>query len=224
MTELPVGTFTLYNNFDNCPHKAYRIYVKKDLPRQEQTPEMAFGNHVHTAMELRLGRGAELPDDLKKLEPIAAQLDALPPDLPRRTEFKLAFKADGTPCDWYASGEWFRIKMDWHVRSPSDVWLIDWKTGKPREEPWELECASLALKIHFPAITSVVAQYYWTQENKLGLRYTLNNWPSYFAQLQRVRNEMEQYAREGDWPKRKNPLCGWCPVTDCEHWKPRKQK
>jgi hypothetical protein len=223
---LPVGNYTFYTSFENCPHKAFRIYVAKDLPRQEKTKEQAYGNHVHDSMDLRLGRGEPLPDDLKAMETLARELEALPSEYPQRTEHRLAFKENGTPCEWFGAGEWFRIKIDWHVRMPASAWILDWKTGKVREEPLELECASLALKINYPELAHIAGEYFWTQEWRQGVRFTLNNWSRTFARLQKIRNEIEQCDREGRWPKHKNPLCAWCPVGpsapggQCEHWRP----
>ena len=33
----------------------------------------------------------------------------------------------------------------------------------------------------------------------------------------RIAQEIEDCAKQNDWPKRPNPLCGWCDVLDCEH-------
>ena len=213
---LPVGTYTFYNDFENCPHKAFHKYVARDLPREEKTPQQDFGNHVHDNLDRRLARGEDLPPDLAPVETLCRQLEGLPSEYPQRTEFRLAFRADGTPCEWYGAGEWFRIKIDWHVRMPTHAWIIDWKTGKVREQPFELECASLALKIHYPQLEQIVGEYFWTQQWQSGVRYTLIHWPQTFAKLQKIRNEVEQYDREGKWPKHKNPLCGWCPVMNCK--------
>ena len=215
----PVGSYTLYNNFENCPHKAWHMYVLKDLPRVE-TPEMKWGNDVHSALEHRIGKGTPLPDNMTAAEPLAAKLASLPDDFPLRVEYKLGMKADGTACDFFATAVWFRGKVDVAIRVPEmkAAWIIDWKTGKPREEPFELETNALLLKVAHPDIETVVGEYFWMKEGRAGHRYTLNQWGNTFGRLQTLRTEMEVLHERGEpWPKRKNPLCGWCPVVSCEH-------
>ena len=65
-----VYSFTLLKTADQCMHKMMRQYIRKDQPYVE-TPEMKFGNDVHTAMEHRLG-GKPLPREMQHWEPIVA--------------------------------------------------------------------------------------------------------------------------------------------------------
>lgn len=216
---LPIGFYTLYNNFENCAHKAWHLYVLKDIPRVE-SPEMKWGNDVHSAMEHRVGKGIALPDNMRAAEPIAATLDQLPPTFPLRVEYKLGMKQDGTACDFFGNDVWFRGKIDVAIRVPEQksAWILDWKTGKTREEPFELETNALLLKVAHPDLETIVGEYFWMQTGQNGHRYTLNRWSETFAKLQGLYAEMQGYASAAaPWPKRKNPLCGWCPVLSCEH-------
>ena len=49
--KLPVASYSFLNTWAICPHQAARKYIVKDLPREPETPEMAWGNAVHEAME-----------------------------------------------------------------------------------------------------------------------------------------------------------------------------
>lgn len=214
---LPVGTFTFYTNYENCPHKAWHIYVLKDIPYVE-TPEMKWGNAVHTAMEYRLSGRAELPQAMLAAEPICQTIDALPQQYPQRVEYRLGMTAKGEPCDYFGDAVWFRGKADWSVRAMGASWILDWKTGNPREEPFELETNALLLKVNHPELDHIVGQYFWMKTGQIGLRYTLTRFGVTFARLQSIRAEMEVLdALNQPWPKKKNPLCGWCGVKSCEH-------
>lgn len=222
--KLPVGTYTFYNNFENCPYKAYRVYVVKDIPRVE-TPEMKWGNDVHSGLEHRIKDGAPLPEKMVMCEPVAAQLAALQHEYGGLVEGKLAIDAHGWPVGFWDDHVWFRGKLDCAVFSAQlAAWIVDWKTGKPREEPFELETGALLLKAHNPKLEVIVGEYFWLQTGKQGMRYTLTNFAQTYGKLQTLRNEMEGYAASGVWPKRKNPLCGWCDVLDCEYNKKGKRK
>src|ERR1700733_4781986 len=79
-----IFTYPMINTYDICPHQMYRRYVKKDLKFVE-TPEMRFGNEVHTAFEHRMG-GKPLPLNMQLWEPIASAIADRKP----RTEQQLA--------------------------------------------------------------------------------------------------------------------------------------
>ena len=72
----PVASHTFLNDWDNCPHKAFRKYIKKDLPKFEQTEAMKWGNEVHSAFEVRIKHGTTWPKGMEKYEAIAAALVA----------------------------------------------------------------------------------------------------------------------------------------------------
>jgi PD-(D/E)XK nuclease superfamily len=210
----PIGTYTFYNDAMNCPYKAYRRYVKRDLP-YAQTEAMERGIAVHEAMEDRIGKDKPLPEEMRTFEHIAKKLSAMPSDVKIRVEYRLAIKADASPCAWDAGLAWFRGKLDVAVIG-SGAWIIDWKTGKVREDPFELECQSLLLHANHPQCNPIVGEYYWMREGAPGMRYTLDPMVAY-TRISRLYGEMHGYFEKDAWPKRKNPLCGWCDVLDCEH-------
>jgi hypothetical protein len=226
--KLPVGTHTFYNNFENCPHKAYHIYIARTIPF-EMTPEMKWGNEVHKALEQRITMGTALPDTMKAAEPIAGTFHSFSKVIPVICEYQLAMTQAGDPCDYGDYDKcFFRGKLDCVVMSTNrtDGWLVDWKTGNVREDPFELECQALLLKVNQPTLTSIAGEYFWLKTGTKGLRYDLTrtNHGNTYARLVKLRSEAEGYLQAGDFPKRKNPLCGWCPVTSCEHNTSHKRK
>lgn len=232
--KLPVGTYSFYNAFENCPHKAYHVYVAKSVPYVE-TPEMKWGNDVHSAMEARIKHGSPLPETMTSAEPVASQFHTMSKTVTVQVEQKLAVTAGGLPCDFWDDKVWFRGKLDCTVMAlklSTSAWLVDWKTGNVREEPFELETNALLLKVNHPTLETIHGEYFWMKTGQNGLRYTLNSHGQTFARLQALRSEAEGYFASGAsaadagraWPKRKNPLCGWCPVTSCEFNTSHKRK
>lgn len=221
--KLPIASYSFFNAFQNCPHKAFHIYVARTIPYVE-TPEMAWGNQVHEAMEKRIKYGAPLPEKMQAAEAAAATFHEYSRAVPVHCEYQLAMTKDGKSCDWKAGGAWFRTKIDCVVLPDPYAWLVDWKTGNVREDPLELACNALVLKVNYPHLESIKGEYFWMKTGQNGLRYTLNDHGATYQQLVTLWAEAETYFRAGEWPKRKNPLCGWCAVTTCEHWKPRKDK
>lgn len=236
--KLPVGTYSFYNAFENCPHKAFQIYVAKSVPYVE-TPEMKWGNDVHTAMDNRIKHGTPLPEEMKAAESAASLFNLMSQVVPVHVEYKLAMTKDGKPCDYRDWDRlWFRGKLDCvtinretsAIREPNHAWLVDWKTGSVREEPFELETNALLLKVNYPTLETIQGEYFWMKSGQNGLRYTLNNHSQTFVKLQALRTEAEGYMLNSygtnglAWPKRKNPLCGWCGVMSCENNTSHKRK
>lgn len=224
--KLPVGTYSFYNAFANCPHKAFQVYVAKSVPYVE-TPEMKWGNDVHTAMENRIKHGTPLPEPMAAAEQVARQFHDMSKTVSVVVEKKLAMTAGGLPCEFWDDRVWFRGKLDCTTMAlahSTSAWLVDWKTGNVREEPFELETNALLLKVNYPALETIQGEYFWMKTGQNGLRYTLNNHGQTFARLQALRAEAEGYFASGQWPKRKNPLCGWCGVMSCEHNTSHKRK
>lgn len=211
-----VYSYTLLNTFDICPHQMYRRYVKKDQPFVE-TPEMAFGNKVHSAMEYRIG-GKPLPADMQHWEPLAAAF-ARPT---ARSEMKMGLTKQGKPTGFFDQDVWLRGKVDVTIIEGTAAFLPDWKTGKSREHPFELEIQALMVHAANPYLTKIAGCYVWLKENRMGQVHDLSDTRSTFAYVSNKVEQIEDCMKSGDWEKKKGPLCSWCSCVDCE-FNPKKQ-
>lgn len=217
--KLPVASHTFLRDWDNCPHKAYRRFIKKDLPKFVGTAETKWGDEVHSAFEVRIKHGTAFPQGMEKFEAIAAPLVAAG----ARAEKMLGITEDGKSCDFFASNVWLRGKIDCTVtiRLPDYAAIFDWKSGKRREEKAELEVHGVLLKAWQPTIQKITAHYVWLQDNEVGRAYDVSNTEAKLAEIRSVMNTVRNCMEIENFPKRPNPLCGgaWgsCPVEDCEH-------
>ena len=219
--KLPVASHTFLNDWDNCPHKAYRKHIAKDLPRQPQTQAMTWGNDVHSAFEVRIKHGTAFPQGMEKFEAIAAPLVAAG----ARAEKMLGITVDGAHCDFFAKDVWLRGKIDATVfRSDPHVGnyaaaIFDWKTGKKREDKSELETHAVLLRAFDPGIIKITAHYVWLQEGEVGKPHHIgvDDLNAKLADIRSTMNTVKNCMEVEDFPKRRNPLCGWCDVLDCEN-------
>jgi hypothetical protein len=227
MTFIP--SYTFYNDFNNCPYKAWRKYIKKDLPYEEKSEAQYKGTRMHVAMENAINKEMPLPEEWKSAQYLVDIFGMLPDTVDVRAEYKLAMTMDG-PCAYDAQAAWFRGKIDLVVMKLGDpgggsgwlersggAWIIDWKTGKVREDKLELECQALLLKTNHPDLDPIVGEYYWFANGKPGKRYDPLTPDATFVTLRNWWVQWKQYEEKKDFPKRPNPLCGWCPVKDCEY-------
>jgi PD-(D/E)XK nuclease superfamily len=219
-----VYSYTMLNTADTCLHRCYRQYVKKDIPYVE-TPEMAWGNMVHTAFEHRLG-GKPLPGatfnkdgtvkipSMQHWEPLAsvyAQRGARP-------EKKVGMTKLGNPTGFFDKDVWLRGKIDATMLNGAAVFLADWKTGSSKyEDPFELEIQALMLKAAIPSIVKIAGHYVFLKENRVGQVHDLSDFNSTWAKINNKVEVIEDTMAAGEWPKKKGPLCGYCSVIDCEN-------
>ncbi len=223
--KLPVASHTFLNDWDNCPHKAFRKYIKKDLPKFEQTSAMKWGNEVHLAFEVRIKHGTAFPKGMEKFEAIAAPLVAAG----AVSELALGIDADGATCGFWDKQAWLRGKIDaplirWnHQTGHHAAAMFDWKSGKRREDKAELEVHAVLLKALHPSLVKITGYYVWLQDNEVGKPHDVSDADRKLDEIRKTMATVERCLQDQDFPPRPNPLCGgdWgsCPVVDCEHRK-----
>jgi hypothetical protein len=210
--KLPVASHTFLNDWDNCPYKAMRKFIVKDLPRSPQTDAMKWGNEVHSAFENYLREGIKFPKEMQRFEAIArplAEWGAMP-------EKALGISENGNACGFWASDVWLRGKLDAPVVRNDLAVAFDFKTGKRREEKEELRTHAVLLKAHYPQVKIVIGHYVWLQDNEVGKPHDVSDTETKLAGIRSVMNTVQNCIEIEDFPKRPNPLCGWCDVMDCE--------
>jgi hypothetical protein len=211
--KLPPLSYSFLNDFANCHRKAHHKYVLRDLPKRPETPELAEGIRVHEAFERRLNDGVSVKGFTPAMEALAAPLDAAG----AQAEFKLACSVDLKPAAyWGPPDPWLRGKADTLVRKGEAALLVDWKTGKVREDPRELFIQAILVKANFPEVKRLTGAYGWTKENRLGEIYDLSNTDRAVAGTFATYNEAQQCAATETWKPMPNSLCGWCDVVSCE--------
>lgn len=210
--KLPVASFSFFSKWDTCIHQAYRIYIAKDLPKERKTIEQLRGTEVHDCLARRITESKALPDDMPYehlVEPLVRY--------GATAEQKLGVTREGAPCDFFAGNVFLRGVLDAPIVAGEHALLIDWKTGKPREEPFELEVGACLLQAKYPHVRKITGRYAWLREGRLGKEHdcsdTLRTWNQVCARMSNV----EAALAADDFPKTPGPLCGWCSVKDCEH-------
>lgn len=227
MTSAPaqriVGSYTFFNELENCPRKAYETRVARSIQRIE-SDAARWGNYVHDAMEKRIGEGKPLPDDIPQFE-VYANTFQLPKDnYTVTTEMKLGITSVGHPTRFFGPDCYVAGKVDVTVVSGTHVDITDWKTGKDTyETPFELELHALLLAAKFaPSVYTYTARYAYIGRmngaaDKIGQTYDVSNVGATWAKVNALMHRAYQYQANGHWPETPNALCGWCDVTQCRH-------
>jgi hypothetical protein len=204
-------SYSLLNSFLQCPHKAQHQYVLKDVPYIE-TPERKKGNDVHTALENRL-KGKPLPKEYERYEFFAQPLGRYEGIEP---EMKLGVNDLGEPCGFFDSDVWGRGKIDVPIVVKNSAVILDWKTGKVWEDPFELQVQAVLLKAHHPELQRIVGSYVWLNESRVGVTYMLDPQEGW-NKINGIMDDVAHREAMGVWEKKPGKLCAWCPVKSCEH-------
>ena len=208
-----VGTYSILSSYKNCGHAMFRRYIKKDQPYVE-SPEMAWGNEVHSAFELRVSGGKPLPQTMAQWEVFARPFDGQP----AKVEQKLGISSNGQAVGFWDGSVWFRGKADLAIVKGDTAYINDWKTGKSTyEDPFELETNAVLLHAKNPQLKKIMGSYVWLKENRVGEVYDLSDTMKTWREICRLMYEILARKKTGEFEKTKSGLCGWCSVEDCEH-------
>ena len=212
--KLPPWSHTFLRDYQNCQHKSFRRFVLRDLPF-ESTEAMEEGKRVHEALARRIGKGTPLPGSMRGYEPVCSLFDGRV----CYTELKLGIDRSRLSCGFFDDQVYGRGIIDLAVidRERRRAMLVDWKTGKPREDNLELKLQAVLLAARYPYLERIAGHLFWTRTMRPGPMYDLSDIEATWEEVQRSMHEVERSFRLDDWPKDENPLCGWCPVLDCEY-------
>jgi len=204
--------------FETCPHKFFRLRVKRDVEPDPPGAALQIGQQDHQAFEHRFGKGRTgLPAHLLPWEALCVKLEGGLDHI--LTEHPLALTDDLVPCRYQDPKAWLRGYVDFLGLKGDRAIIIDWKTGKRRPKRMQLDVYTLAVFLEFPEVERVTSMFVWTREG-VHDSYTTERetLPELTTRVLEACVPIDRALREDVWEKRPSGLCGkWCPVVDCEH-------
>ncbi len=212
-------------SYENCPRQHFELKVRKPtLYPFVDTVETKWGRDVHKHFENFLLHGALLPADLDMHREFLQAFKDEPGEL--AGEERIALDVNLKQCAYFSKTQqvWYRGQVDARkrVRAEGFSHVLDHKTGKVKNDYTQLKSFAMWEFLTQPDIHTVKAEYYWTQiRGTNGEVYHREQLPEllrfFSAKLHRFADAYIQDV----WNPRQSGLCGWCPVTTCEFWRPR---
>lgn len=214
-------------SFENCPRQYHETKVVKPSRYPfVDTVETQWGRKVHKDFENFLLYGAPLPADLAMHADFLRDFKAQPGEL--AGEERIALDVNLKECAYFSKTQqvWYRGQVDARKRDRSKGYthLLDHKTGKVKNDYTQLKGFAMWEFLTQPDIHTVKSEYYWTQikgaNGEMLYREQLPDLIKFFA------GKLHRYADAfltETWIPKQSGLCnGWCPVTDCEYWRPKR--
>lgn len=204
--------------FLQCPHKYYRLRIKKDIV-EPPAEHLLYGTMVHEAAELYMRDGTPIPEKFAFLREQLAPLEQIEGD--RYCEHKMGLKADLTPCDFFDKDVWWRGVADLLIIRGDKAFLVDYKTSKSSKyaDTKQLEILSLAVFKHFPQVKKVKAGLLFVVvKDFVKTEYENDKQHIHWMKWIEDTNRLESSIEKDVWSPKPNFTCrGWCPVLDCHH-------
>jgi hypothetical protein len=215
-----IWSYTALSTFLKCPRQAAHRFVYRDVP-QPESDAMRFGSDVHKALEERLREGKPLTVSFVRWEPLARSVDRARRDGQGVVfEEKVAVDRSWKSTGFFSDIAWGRGVLDLAMVGNRAAVLLDWKTGKPKDDPLQLDIFAAFALARWPHLEEITAAFVWLQQDAPGkaVRYTRASIETTtIPEVTKLVDKMEQAEMTDHWPARRSPLCGWCPVTSCEH-------
>lgn len=218
-------SFSGLKQFVNCPRQYHEVKILQNYP-VEESEQMLYGSAVHKALEDYVRDGTPLAKNYKHLQSTMDGLIDIPGE--RYAELKMALKEDKTPCGFDDPEYWARGIVDLLIMDGTKAYIIDYKTGKPRNaDTKQLKLMALMTFAHFSEITdinaallflsidkpAVIIDEQYQRESSQGL------WDAFNPSLLRMQVAYNSQV----WSPNPTPLCGYCPVKSCDYHKPRRR-
>ncbi len=216
-------SYSSIKTFEQCPKKYFHLKVAKDV-KDEPGEAADYGTAVHLAAEEFIRDGKPIPEKFAYIRPVVERLAAIPGD--KHAELKLGIRKDFSPCGFFDKDVWWRGIADLLIINGHKAHCVDYKTGKSAKyaDLKQLDLLAGAVFSHFPEVTVVKSALAFVVSGdfipKTHMRVEKRTYLSVFdTQLEQLDAAMEN----GVFNAKTGPLCGWCPVESCEHWKPRRK-
>ena len=103
-------------------------------------------------------------------------------------------------------------------------WIVDYKTGKNAKyaDTKQLDVMAGAVFVHYPELESIKsALAYLVSKDFIKKTHEKENHKKYLNTFSWELNRLDSATESGVWNANSGPLCGWCPVTSCEHHRER---
>jgi CRISPR/Cas system-associated exonuclease Cas4 (RecB family) len=212
-------SYSRLNQFENCPKQFWYQNIAQ-LVQNTGSTATEYGTRIHEALEL-YGKGDDttregmLSVESEALQwfPLVDRILAQPGD--KYFEYEMAVRRDRSVCEWDADDAWLRSIADVLIVNGNKAYCLDWKSGRKRDSPTQMQVFASMIFLHFPDVQEVTTSFVWlvandTTDATYKRRYAESLWnalePRFIA--------VQTAADTGVFPAKPSGLCPWCPAKD----------
>jgi len=220
-------SFSAMDSFANCPRK-YHAYSVAKVIKEPENDAMKEGWRVHRAMAEFIEKGTPLPPQYERYADWVTTMRTHNHDEKVLVEHKLACTFQLKPCEYFSRTKkvWLRSQADLLVLNGLHALSVDWKTGKEKDERYELlpknfqlRLTALLIFLHFPEIERIESRYVYLNEGtQTTFTMPKEDLREFIPQVYDQAASIQKAVRNNYWPPRPSGLCKrHCAVTACEY-------
>ena len=209
-------SYSSLKQFDTCPKRYYHQRIEKSV-KDEGGEAALYGEQVHKALEDRVKDKTPLPKALEKHEELCVSLESVP-GAEVHAELKMVLTKDFTPTGWWDGDAWIRSKLDVAIVKGKHVAILDYKTGKRKPDPFQLDLFALQAFCHYPEAETAHATFIWLKDDATDtFKYSRKEVPRLKQNMTYKIARVEAALENDNWPAKPSGLCPYCPCKDfCE--------
>ena len=221
-----VWSFSSLKTFQQCPKKYYHLKVAQDI--QDKGNEASiYGKDAHLAAEEYIRDGVDLPPKFEYLRSSLNILNAIEGE--KLCEVKLGLTKTLESCDFDAPNVWWHGVADLVIinRKTGITYSVDYKTSKNARyaDVTQLDLVACGLFAKFPEIQTVKsALLFVVSKEFIKAEHLASSKVKYIKKVLPHLERLEGAFESNVWNPKQGALCGWCPVTHCEHYVDRSRK
>lgn len=213
----PAWSYSKLKNFEACPKKHYHVDIVKDF-KEPDSDQLKEGNETHEALAKRLSQGAPLPVSLLEHEDLCKAIIG-DGSATVFVEQKLAITEQFAHCEFFDKKAWYRGIADVIKKAGPVALVIDWKTGKIKEDIPQLALMAACVFARYPDLQKIRTEFIWLNEDaKTTAIYTRNDIAEFWGSIWPRLETYEHAVKTTSFSAKPGFLCEkWCPVASCPH-------
>ena len=211
-------SYSRLSTFEQCQAKFDYLYVTKNV-KDQGNEVSAYGNRVHEVLEL-YGKnelagelGIEAKQTLQRWGGLVDKINSRAGD--KYYEYQMAINKNREPVDWFSGDAYFRSIADVLIVDGSTAYCLDYKTGKIKYNPTQLQLFAAMVFQHFPEVSTVKTSFIWLMHDKLdNTTYERRHLQSLWNGLQPRLDMVKEVVDLGVFKTKPSGLCPWCPAKE----------
>lgn len=217
MTKVMPLSFSRLSTFEQCPAQFDYLYVSKRV--QSTSNEAAdYGDRVHKVLEA-YGNGTldeqtlseEGRSTLKQWGAVVQKIMARSGT--KLYEHQMAVNRQLQPVDWFASDVWVRSIADVLIIDGDTAYCLDYKTGKVKDNPTQLQLFAAMVMWHFPEVKTVKTSFIWLKFNQMtNAKYERRFLDALWRGMEPRFDKVQEVIDLGVFNTKPSGLCPWCPA------------
>ena len=212
-------SFSRLSTFEQCQAQFDYLYVSKRV-QNSSNDASEYGNRVHEVLE-HYGKGEldkstlslEGGQTLEKWGPVVDKILARNGD--KYFEHQMAVSRELKPVDWFAKDVWLRSIADVLIVDGDTAYCLDYKTGKVKDNPTQLQLFAAMVMWHFPEVNTVKTSFIWLKFDEVtNSKYERRFLDSLWRALEPRFDKVQEVIDLGVFSAKPSGLCPWCPAKD----------